>query len=171
MFDSLFHSVPRCIAALLGLIFALPSVLPEILFYVCVSLLRIFPLFAPFHTAFHSPRRLTLCHVSFQPDTQSVFKPKKTLPLSCKLLVPLHILSPWRPPSSLRRTLLPQNVWIDLNGVIVTALSAVCLSASLESLTQARREGGLGLVGGGGVELGKCRVESEMEGLERGGSF
>lgn len=35
---------------------------------------------------------------------------------------------------------LPQNVWIDLNGVIVTALPAVCLSASLESLTWAEGE-------------------------------
>lgn len=122
--------------------FALLSVFPAILLYVCVSLLTIFTLFAPFHTAFHSPCRLTLCHVSLQPNTQSVFKPKKTLPLSRKLFVPLHILSPWLPPSSLHRALLPQNVWIDLNGVIVTALSAVCLSASLESLTQAGRQGG-----------------------------
>lgn len=130
-------------------LFALLGVFPAILLYVCVSLLKIFTLFAPFHTAFHSPCRLTLCR------THSVFKPEKTLPLSRKLLVPLHILSPWLPPSSLRRALLPQNVWIDLNGVIVTALSAVCLSASLESLTQAGRQGGK--AGRGGWDEGGCR--------------
>lgn len=58
-----------------------------------------------------------------------VYSSIKTHPVSCKLLVPPLILSPSpfllssvSPP--------PQNVWIDLNGVIVTALPAVCPSTS-----------------------------------------
>lgn len=93
--DSLIGCLIQCLVVSVHCSVSFTSFLPAILLYVCVSLLKIFPLFAPFHTAFHSPCRLTLCRVSYQPDTQSVFKPKMTLPLSRKLLLPLHILSPW----------------------------------------------------------------------------
>lgn len=71
--------------------------------------------------------------------------------MSCKLLVspPSHFTSlPF--PSLFCPPHPPQNVWIDLNGVIVTALPAVCLSASLESLTWAE-----------GKEEGKRQRERE----------
>ena len=88
---------------------------------------------------FHMAFSLKLClHTSptFQSYTHSVFKSKRLQAVS----PPSHFIS--LPFSSL---FCPpfQNVWIDLNGVIVTALPAACLSAPLESLTWAggRRKG------------------------------
>lgn len=81
---------------------------------------------------------------------------------------PTHFIS--LPFSSLFPPPLPQNVWIDLNGVIVTALPAVCLSASLESLTWAEgeKEGKLQSERGRG---GKVLLNNKAWQLSRGPSL
>lgn len=84
----------------------------------------------PFHTALLVPR----VHVSLHPPpcshTHSVFKSKDS---PCVMQAVSLLLSFYLPPLSLSLLPLPplpQNVWIDLNGVIVTALPAVCPSTS-----------------------------------------
>lgn len=71
-----------------------------------------------FSPSLHIPTQPTVLH--------TVYSSLKTHPVSCKLLVPPLSLS--LPLSS--ASPVPQNVWIDVNGVIVTALPAVCNSTS-----------------------------------------
>lgn len=117
---------------------------PAIPSYVCVSLLSVFALFsAAFHPAFNSAAS------PLQPCTHSVFKSKETLPLSRKLLVPLHILSPsLPPPRSPSPACLDRSKWCDCD------CSAGRLPLSVFGKSDAGRQAGREGKGrrGGGVE-------------------
>lgn len=68
-------------------------------------------------------------YIPHPPLIHIVYSSLKTHTVSCKLLVPpSHFIS--LPFPSLFCLPPPQNVWINLNGVIVTALPAVCPSTS-----------------------------------------
>lgn len=89
----------------------------------------------PFHTAFYL--LFLQFHGSLHPPpcshTHSVFKSKASPCVMQAVSPPSHFYLP--PLSfSLLSPPPPQNVWIDLNGVIVTALPAVCPSTSASQL-------------------------------------
>lgn len=118
----------------------------------------------PFHTAFYL--LFPQVHVSLHPPpcshTHSIFKSKDSPCVMQAVSPPPLILSPSpflvssAPPP-------PQNVWIDLNGVIVTALPAVCPSTSasqrLWKVWREQRE----RMKGKGRERGRERGESSFE--------
>lgn len=154
-----------------------PGVSPAIPLHVCVSLLNILALFsAAFHTALNSAAS------PLQPCTHSVFKSKETLPLSRKLLVPLHILSPslprsLPPPRSPSPACLDRSKWCDCD------CSAGRLPLSVFGKSDAGRQAGKAGKGReGGVEGWRVGEREKAErrrerwngwsgGGERGGSF
>lgn len=83
----------------------------------------------PFHTAFYFPKSMSL-HIPHPAVIHIVYSSLKDSPCVMQAVSPpSHFISlPF--PSLFCPPLLPQNVWIDLNGVIVTALPAVCPSTS-----------------------------------------
>lgn len=141
MLDCLTHCFIHWLQIRTGPTLGVPPAIPS---YVCVSILSVFALFsAASHTAFNSAAS------PLQPCTHSVFKSKETLPLSRKLLVPLHILSPslprsLSPPRSPAPACLDRSKWCDCD------CSAGRLPLSVFGKSDAGRQAGKGREGKAG---------------------
>lgn len=114
----------------------LPSVrlnsFPSCLFFplCCRAHVLIRRFFAFSHGLTLFPKSMSLCIPPPCSHTHSVFKSKDSPCVMQAVSFPLSFYLPPLSLSLLPPSLPPQNVWIDLNGVIVTALPAVCPSTS-----------------------------------------